>query len=95
MWGGGGIEIGNNTLIASHSVITSQTHSFGSALYRETVDYKPVVIGDNVWIGAGAIILPGVTVGNNSVIGSGSLVNRDVPENVVVIGSPAKIFRSI
>jgi maltose O-acetyltransferase len=56
---------------------------------------KPIVIGDNVWIGSGAIVLAGVTVGKNSVIGAGAVVTKDVPANVVVVGNPAKVVKTI
>ena len=55
----------------------------------------PVRIGDDVWIGANVVILPGVTVGKNSVIGAGSVVTRDIPENVVALGNPCRILRPI
>ena len=54
-----------------------------------------MIIGANVWIGAGAILLPGVRVGENSVIGAGSLVNKDIPANVVAVGSPCRVLREI
>lgn len=95
IWAGGGIVIGNDTMIASHCVITSQTHSINEMLYRETLELKPVVIGNNVWLGAGTIILPGVRIGDNSVVGAGSIVNKDVPENSVVVGVPVKLLRSL
>jgi len=95
IWGGGGVEIGTDTMIASHCVITSQTHSINGVHYRETLERKPVFIGDNVWVGAGAIILPGVRIGNNSVVGAGSVVTKDVPENCVVAGVPATIIRHL
>ena len=53
----------------------------------------PVVVGDNVWIGGGAIQLPGVTIGSNTVIGAGSVVTRDIPANVVAVGSPCRVLR--
>ena len=55
----------------------------------------PVNIGNNVWIGAGAIILPGVSIGDNSVIGAGSVVTKDIPANVVAVGNPCKVLREI
>ena len=55
----------------------------------------PVVIGDNVWLGANTIVLPGVTIGENSVIGAGSVVTKDIPANVVAFGSPCKVYREI
>lgn len=90
MWGGGGITIGNDVLIASHAVITSLTHDPEAKLFRESNVRHPVVIGDNVWIGSGAIILPGVNVGAGSIIGAGAVVTRDVPAGAVVVGVPAR-----
>ena len=55
----------------------------------------PVRIGANVWIGAGAVIVPGVTIGDNSVIGAGSVVTKDIPEGVVAVGNPCRVFREI
>jgi len=56
---------------------------------------SPVTIGDNVWIGGGAIICPGVTIGNNSTIGAGSVVTKDIPENVFAAGNPCKVIKSL
>lgn len=56
---------------------------------------KPIVIGDNVWLGGGAIIMPGVTIGENSVIGAGAVVTKDIPANVVAVGNPARVIRSV
>lgn len=56
---------------------------------------KPITIGDNVWIGANAIILPGVTIGNNSIIGAGAVVTKDVPAGVVAFGNPCKVVRQV
>lgn len=91
MWGSGGITIGNDVLIASHTVITSLTRDRNAACFRETTLRAPVAICDNVWIGAGAIILPGVTVGSGSIIAAGAVVTRDVPANAVVAGVPARL----
>ena len=55
----------------------------------------PINIGDNVWIGANVCILPGVTIGNNVVIGAGSVVNKDIPEGVIAAGNPCKVIRKI
>ena len=55
----------------------------------------PVTIGDNVWIGGNAVILPGVTIGNNAVIGAGSIVAKDIPDNVIATGNPCRIIREI
>jgi acetyltransferase-like isoleucine patch superfamily enzyme len=86
MWGGGGIEIGSNTLIASHSVITSQTHDKKALDYSKTIINKPIKIGNRVWIGSGAIILPGVTIGDGAIVGAGSVVTKDVPPDTIVTG---------
>lgn len=55
----------------------------------------PIAIGDNVWLGANVIVLPGVTIGENSVIGAGSVVTKDIPANVIAFGSPCKVYREI
>lgn len=59
------------------------------------VKCKPVLIKKNAWIGARAIIMPGVTIGENAVVGSGSVVTKDVPDNTIVVGNPARILRTI
>lgn len=95
IWGGGGVEIGKNSLIASHCVLTSQTHSINGGLYQGSSEAKPIKLGDNVWLGAGVIVLPGVEIGNNSVIGAGSVVTKNVPSNCIVVGVPAVVQRYI
>lgn len=89
-WGDGGIKIGNNVMIASHCSITSVTHSKKTSLFNQTNIFGEINIGNNVWIGSHAIILPGVTIGNNSIIGAGSVVTKNVDENSVYAGVPAK-----
>lgn len=93
IWGGGGVTIGDDVLIASHTVITSLTHHKKVVRFRETLIKEPVVIMDNVWIGAGAIILPGVTVGEGSIIGAGAVVTSDVAPGVIVAGVPARVIK--
>lgn len=90
------IFIGDNTMIGPQvSIITAQ-HPISPKLRENNLQYnKPVHIGKNVWIGAGALILPGVTIGDNSVVGAGSVVTRDVEENCIVVGSPARVLRKI
>jgi acetyltransferase-like isoleucine patch superfamily enzyme len=90
----GGITIEDNVQIAPRVNITSENHPLDPA-NRKSLDLKAVVIKRNVWIGAGAIILPGVTVGENAVVAAGAVVNKDVPANTVVAGVPAKIIRTI
>lgn len=101
------IEIGNNVLIASNVQIYTATHPVemqerlveGWIENEETPYFRtyalPVKIEDNVWIGGGVIILPGVTIGKNSVIGAGSIVTRSIPENSVAFGNPCRVVRSI
>lgn len=93
IWGGGGVEIGDHVMIASHAVVTSQTHDLETELYRDSDIMKKVTIGANVWIGSHSIILPGVTIGDSAVVGAGSVVTRDVPPGALVSGSPAKVVR--
>jgi acetyltransferase-like isoleucine patch superfamily enzyme len=92
------VKIGKNCLIAANTQIFDNSGhdlSFPDVENRiNTIgDSKPIVIGDNVWIGANCIILPGVSIGNGSVIAAGSVVVKDVPQNVVVGGNPAKLIR--
>ena len=94
IWGGGGVTIADDVMVASHVVITSQTHDKMSDTRRTNV-CAPVMIGRNVWIGAGAIILPGVTVGENAVIAAGAVVTKDVDPNVIVAGVPAQRLEQV
>lgn len=89
IWALGGVTIGDDTLIASHVAITSLTHDPRSELFATSSQTRPVVIGRNVWIGAHAVILPGVTIGDGAIIGAGAVVTRDVAPRSVVVGVPA------
>jgi len=90
------IRIGDNCFIAPGVHIYSSTHPLNPTERISGVEYgKPVNIGHNVWIGGKAVINPGVNIGNNVVIASGSVVVNDVPDNVVVGGNPAKIIKHI
>lgn len=87
------VEIGDDTLIAAGTRIITSTHDYSNhPIWKERVD-KPIKIGRNVWIGANAIILPGVKIGDHAVIGAGSVVTKHVPENMIVAGNPAKLIR--
>lgn len=90
----GKITIGNNVFIAPKVNLITLNHAFDPSLRTATI-CKPIVIEDGVWIGTNSTILPGVTIGKNSIIGANSLVNKDVPANVVVAGNPAKVIKSI
>lgn len=90
------IRIGDNCFIAPGVHIYTATHPLNPIEQISSVEYgKPVNIGHNVWIGGKAVINPGVNIGNNVVIASGSVVVRDVPDNVVVGGNPVKIIKHI
>ncbi|RDY25472.1 sugar O-acetyltransferase [Romboutsia weinsteinii] len=90
------VYIGNNVLIGPNVVIDTGTHPIRPDIRAKQAQYNvAVTIEDNVWIGAGAIILPGVCIGKNTVIGAGSIVTRDIPANVVAIGSPCRVLREI
>ena len=76
--------------------ICTAAHPIHPELRRKQAEYNlPVHIENNVWIGAGAVILPGVTIGENSVIGAGSVVTKDIPPDVVAVGSPCRVLRTI
>lgn len=97
IWGGGGVSIGDNTMLAAHVVVTSQSHDLDAAgtdtPYRDTTVHNSVRIGGNVFIGSSAVILPGVSIGNNAVIAAGSIVRKDVAANTLVAGVPARVIR--
>ena len=90
----GGIEIGNGVLIGHNVTLATLNHDERPD-YRQNIYPKPIKIGDNVWIGSNATILSGVTIGNGAIIGANAVVTKDVPENTVVAGIPAKIIRKI
>jgi acetyltransferase-like isoleucine patch superfamily enzyme len=90
IWGHGGIIIGDNVMIASHTAITSLTHNPKSKLFSEQNVPKPIIIGNNVWIGAHVVILPGIRIGNNCIIGAGAIVTKNIPDGSVYAGVPAK-----
>ncbi len=92
------VKIGKNVLIAGRVFITDHDHEYGNLdlLYNESgLNTKPVIIEDEVWIGEGAVILKGVTVGKRSVIGANAVVTKNVPPYTVVGGVPARVIRKI
>lgn len=86
-----GIELGKNFLFAPGVKLISSNHDFADKSLVAKAD--PIRIGDNVWLGAGAIVLPGVSIGSNVVVGAGSVVTKSFPDNVVIAGNPARIIR--
>ncbi len=92
----GEITIGDGCMFAPNVILATAGHPIDPALRAEVYQYtQPIHIGNNVWIGAGAIVLPGVTIGDNTVIGAGSIVTRDIPANVVALGNPCRVLRQI
>ena len=90
------IYIGDYTMIGPNVVISTAGHPILPELREKSYQFNiPVHIGKNCWLGAGVIVLPGVTIGDNSVIGAGSIVTKDIPANVVAVGNPCKVLREI
>jgi acetyltransferase-like isoleucine patch superfamily enzyme len=91
----GGIDIADDVMIGPNVSIITSGHPLEPSHRRAFVVAKPIAIGRNVWVAAGATIIGGVTVGENAVVAAASVVTRDVPANVLVGGNPARIIRSI
>ena len=90
------IYVGDCTMFAPNVVVTTAGHPIDPELRERVYQFNlPVHIGRNVWIGAGAVILPGITIGDNSVIGAGSIVTKDIPANCVAYGNPCRVVREI
>ena len=90
------IYVGSHTMIGPNVTIATAGHPILPPLRKKAYQYNmPVHIGENCWIGAGALILPGVTIGENTVIGAGSVVTKDIPANVVAVGNPCRVLRPI
>jgi maltose O-acetyltransferase len=89
------VTIGDFTLFGPAVQIYTATHPMNAALRRKQEFGKPVAIGSDVWVGGGAIICPGVTVGSRVVIGAGSVVTRDIPDGVFAAGNPCRVVREI
>ena len=90
------ITIGDDVQIGPNVQLLTPTHPVEPGPRRDKLEAaQPISVGDNVWIGGGAIILPGVSVGENSVIGAGSVATKDIPPNVVAVGNPARVIRSL
>ena len=90
------VTIGSHTMIGPNVTMSSAAHPILPELREKGYQYNlPIKIGRNCWLGAGVIVLPGVTIGDNSVIGAGAVVTRDIPANVVAMGVPARVARPI
>ena len=90
------IYVGDNTLFGPNVVVATAGHPIEPTLRNDGYQYNMSVhIGKNCWIGAGALIMPGITIGDNVVIGAGSVVTKDIPSNVVAFGNPCKVQREV
>lgn len=90
------IFVGNNVMFGPNVTVSAGTHPIHPELRSKQAQYNiPIHIGNNVWIGANSVILPGVNIGDNSVIGAGSIVTKDIPSNVVAVGNPCRVLREI
>jgi acetyltransferase-like isoleucine patch superfamily enzyme len=94
----GPVKIGNHVNLAQGITVTALNHTFTNPEKRideQGVSTTPVAIGDDIWIGANAVILPGVTIGEHSVVAAGAVVTKDVPPHSLVAGVPARIIKTI
>lgn len=90
----GGITIGDDSLIGHNAVIATLQHDIEPTRRADLIPF-PVIIGCNVWLGANVTVLPGVTIGDDAVIGAGSVVTKDIPARTIAVGSPARVVRAI
>jgi maltose O-acetyltransferase len=92
----GRVAIGADVQIGPNVQLLTPTHPLEPALRRTGVEAaEPITIGDNVWLGGGVIVCPGVTIGRDTVVGAGAVVTRDVPPGVLAVGSPARVVREL
>lgn len=93
---GAPVTFGDNVFIAPNCVISTAGHAIDSEQRSRGLEIaRPIRVGNNVWIGANVSILPGVTIGDNTIIGAGSVVNKDIPAGVIVVGNPCRVIRKI
>ncbi len=90
------VEFGDNVFIAPNCAFYTAGHPLDVERRNKGLEYaKPIKVGNNVWIGGNVVVLPGVTIGDNAVIGAGSIVNKDIPSNVVAVGNPCRVIKQI
>lgn len=90
------ITVGDDVQVGPHVQLLTPLHPLEAQARRDKWEYAaPIRIGDNVWIGGGALILPGVTIGDHAVIGSGAVVTRDIPASTLAVGNPARVLREL
>ena len=90
------IYVGDGTMFGPHVTLATAGHPIDPELRGRGLQYNmPVRIGSNCWLGAGVVVLPGVTIGDNTVVGAGSVVTKDLPSNVVAVGNPCRVMRPV
>lgn len=90
------VKFGQNVLIGPNCGFYTAIHPINAEERNQWFEYaKPITIGNNVWFGGNVVVLPGVSIGNNTVIGAGSVVTKDIPDNVVAVGNPCKVIKNI
>ena len=90
------IYVGDQTMFGPHVTLATAGHPIDPQLRAKGLQYNlPIRIGRNCWLGAGVIVMPGVTIGDNVVIGAGSIVTKDIPSNVVAVGNPCRVLRAV
>lgn len=93
---GNKVTFGDNVFIAPNCSFYTAGHPLDAERRNKGLEYaKPIKVGNNVWIGGNVVVLPGVTIGDNVVIGAGSIVNKDIPSNTVAVGNPCKVIKNI
>jgi acetyltransferase-like isoleucine patch superfamily enzyme len=93
---GAKVEFGDNVFIAPNCVFSTAGHAIDHQQRSQGLEIaRPIMVGNDVWIGANVSVLPGVTIGDNTIIGAGSVVNKDIPSNVIAVGNPCKVMRKI
>lgn len=90
------VTFGDNVFIGPNCGFYTAGHPVGVKERNEGLEYaRPITVGNNVWLGGNVVVLPGVSIGNNSIIGAGSVVTKDIPDNVIAVGNPCKVIRKI
>ena len=90
------VTFGHNVLVAPNCGFYTSGHPLDSQTRNSGLEFaKPITIGNNVWIGGNVIVLPGVTIGDDSVIAAGSIVDRDIPSNVIAMGTPCRVYKTL
>lgn len=90
------VNIGSKTMFGPNVQIYTATHPLDYKIRNTGLEYaKPITIGENVWVGGSVVICPGITIGDNSIIGAGSVVTKSIPANVIAAGNPCKVIRNL